>query len=111
MPRLTCLRGAYKSNDIAVKGEAMYREGLVKDWVKPRGGFRPETNPRGQLSCTQKEGESDAISKDDPPAGEGAWRHAREMSSSNRGHVYSTFGEEFECVVLSGMLLRGEMSY
>ena len=47
MPRLTRLRGAYKSNEIAVKGEAMYREGLVKDWVKPRGASGPKQTHGG----------------------------------------------------------------
>ena len=51
MPKLTRLRGMYRSNEIAVKGEAMYREGLVKDWAKPGGDFLPETNPWGRLSC------------------------------------------------------------
>ena len=90
-----------------------------------QGGFRPETNPRGRLSCTQKEGESGAISEDDPPAGEGARRRAREMSSSNRGRVYRKVRVLVKLVsiivkrivrrantaVLSRLLLRGEMSY
>ena len=47
MPRLTRLRGVYRSNEIAVKGEAMYREGLVKDWAKPGGASGPKQTRGG----------------------------------------------------------------
>ena len=42
MRRLTRLRGVYRSNEIAAKRKAMYREGLVKDWVKPGGASGPK---------------------------------------------------------------------
>ena len=41
MPRLTRLRGMYRSNEIAAKGKAMYREGL-KNWAKPGGASGPK---------------------------------------------------------------------
>ena len=47
MPRLTPLRGVDRSNEIAAKGKAMYREPLVKDWVKPGGASGPKQTHGG----------------------------------------------------------------
>ena len=47
MRRLTRLRGVDRSNEIAAKGKAMYREGLVKDWAKPGGALGPKQTHGG----------------------------------------------------------------
>ena len=47
MRRLIRLRGVYRSNEIAAKGKAMYREGLVKDWAKPGGAPGPKQTHGG----------------------------------------------------------------